>query len=190
MTFIRRTSRRWAGGWPSGPWPRRTGERWSIAVPCTRPRRSRGGKVRLYFAHTGSGLAVRGDGPLNWFEIAGKDGPFVKAQATIEGNTVLVWSEEVHAPTDVRFGWHQEAEPNLMNAEGLPASPFRTDRRPLLKEPIGSVRQALRRNGPLCAIDRARIEDRVSEGPPCLASQLVQLRFTALVFRPWGRVRW
>ena len=29
---------------------------------------------------------------------------------------------------DVRFGWHQEAEPNLSNKEGLPASPFRTDK--------------------------------------------------------------
>jgi sialate O-acetylesterase len=26
----------------------------------------------------------------------------------------------------VRYGWHATAEPNLMNKEGLPASPFRT----------------------------------------------------------------
>jgi sialate O-acetylesterase len=30
----------------------------------------------------------------------------------------------------VRFGWHQVAEPNLANQEGLPASPFRTDNWP------------------------------------------------------------
>lgn len=27
----------------------------------------------------------------------------------------------------VRFAWHETAEPNLFNQEGLPASPFRTD---------------------------------------------------------------
>jgi hypothetical protein len=26
----------------------------------------------------------------------------------------------------VRFGWHQMAEPNLVNGAGLPASPFST----------------------------------------------------------------
>ena len=37
-------------------------------------------------------------------------------------------SDEIPDPVAVRFGWHQEAEPNLSNREGLPASPFRTDR--------------------------------------------------------------
>jgi sialate O-acetylesterase len=27
----------------------------------------------------------------------------------------------------VRFAWREDAEPNLINKEGLPASPFRTD---------------------------------------------------------------
>jgi sialate O-acetylesterase len=34
----------------------------------------------------------------------------------------------VKQPAAVRFGWHQIASPNLGNREGLPASPFRTDR--------------------------------------------------------------
>jgi len=97
--------------------------------PLYRAKKIEKDKIRLYFDHTGSGLAVRGQGPLNWFEIADSSGPFVKAQAVIEGDTVVVWHENVDSPTDVRFGWHQEAEPNLMNAEGLPASPFRTDSR-------------------------------------------------------------
>ena len=36
-------------------------------------------------------------------------------------------ADGIDKPVAVRFGWHQEAEPNLANAEGLPASPFRTD---------------------------------------------------------------
>jgi len=39
----------------------------------------------------------------------------------------VVSSPEVEKPVAVRFGWHQLAEPNLMNEAGLPASPFRTD---------------------------------------------------------------
>jgi sialate O-acetylesterase len=33
----------------------------------------------------------------------------------------------VPEPKAARFGWHQTAEPNLINREGLPASPFRTE---------------------------------------------------------------
>ena len=49
------------------------------------------------------------------------------AEASVDGATVVVWAEGVTRPAAVRFGWHQEAEPNLSNKEGLPASPFRTD---------------------------------------------------------------
>lgn len=87
-----------------------------------------GDKIRISFDHVGSGLASRDGQPLTWFTIAGKDGEFVEAQAKVDGHDVVVWSDELKNPTAVRFGWHQEAEPNLMNKEGLPASPFRTDR--------------------------------------------------------------
>jgi len=84
-------------------------------------------KVRIRFDHVGSGLSC-GDGKaLSWFTIAGADKVFVEAEAKIDGDTVVVWSDKVAKPVAVRFGWHQEAEPNLMNKEGLPASPFRTD---------------------------------------------------------------
>jgi len=85
-----------------------------------------GDKIRLVFNHVASGLASRDGKPLTWFEIAGKDKNFVKAEAKIDGDTVVVSSAEVAAPAAVRFGWHHEAEPNLVNNEGLPASPFRT----------------------------------------------------------------
>ena len=86
------------------------------------------GKIRLSFNHTGSGLASRDAKPLDWFEIAGEDGKFVKAQAVIDGNTIVVSSDAIAKPTAARFAWHQEAQPNLINKEGLPAGPFRTNR--------------------------------------------------------------
>jgi len=87
-----------------------------------------GDRIRISFDHIGSGLATSNGRPPTWFEIAGIDKQFVKAKAKIENNTVVVSSDEVTEPVAVRFGWHEEAEPTLMNKEGLPASPFRTDR--------------------------------------------------------------
>jgi sialate O-acetylesterase len=87
-----------------------------------------GQKIRISFDTIGGGLVSRDNQPLTWFEIADNSGNFVKAQAEIAGDEVVVWSDTISEPTIVRFGWHQEAEPNLMNEEGLPASPFRTDR--------------------------------------------------------------
>ena len=87
-----------------------------------------GNKIRIRFQHVGSGLISLDDQPLSWFEIASQDKIFYKARAEISGDSVLVLSERVSEPVAVRFGWHQLATPNLGNREGLPASPFRTDR--------------------------------------------------------------
>jgi sialate O-acetylesterase len=83
-------------------------------------------KVRLSFAHIGGGLKSRDGKALTEFEIAGKDGKFVPAEATIEKDTVVVQAKDVTNPTQVRFGWRNIANPNLMNAKGLPAGPFQT----------------------------------------------------------------
>jgi sialate O-acetylesterase len=82
------------------------------------------GKIRVTFEHVGGGLASRDGKDLSHFEVAGADGKFVPAKAQIDGAAVVVASDKVAAPKYVRFGWHQLAEPNLMNKEGLPASPF------------------------------------------------------------------
>ena len=85
--------------------------------------------IVLSFHHTGSGLTSSDGQPLTWFSIAGKDGRFVKATATIEGDKVMVSSPEVNKPTSVRFAWDEKAQPNFFNKEGLPALPFRTDKK-------------------------------------------------------------
>ena len=54
--------------------------------------------------------------------------PFVKANAEIQGDTVIVSAPEVSDPKAVRYGWANFPVVNLTNKEGLPASPFRTDR--------------------------------------------------------------
>jgi sialate O-acetylesterase len=75
----------------------------------------------------GDSLKSRDDKPLTEFQVAGSDGKFVAATAEIDGKTVVVSAEQVTEPKQVRFGWHKLANPNLVNSEGLPASPFQTD---------------------------------------------------------------
>jgi sialate O-acetylesterase len=86
------------------------------------------GRIRLFFDHLGGGLVSRDGQALRNFSIAAADQKFVDATAVIDGDSVVVSSPDVAHPIAVRFGWHEEAEPNLSNAAGLPASPFRTDR--------------------------------------------------------------
>ena len=46
----------------------------------------------------------------------------------IDGDTVLVSSDKVKNPLEVRYAWGDARTiPNLFNKDGLPASPFRTD---------------------------------------------------------------
>jgi sialate O-acetylesterase len=87
-----------------------------------------GDRARISFDHVGGGLLTNDGLPLKWFEIAGDDRMFYRAEAKIDGDFVVVSNPRVASPKAVRFGWHQMAVPNLANKEGLPASPFRTDR--------------------------------------------------------------
>jgi len=86
-------------------------------------------KVKLKFDQVGTGLKAR-DQCLNGFAIAGEDRNFVCAEAKLAGeacDTVIVWSEKVPKPVAVRYGWADNPQATLVNSEGLPASPFRTD---------------------------------------------------------------
>jgi sialate O-acetylesterase len=94
--------------------------------PLYKSMKIEGSKVHLSFAHAGSGLKSRDGKPLTHFEIAGQDGKFVPAEAVIDGSHVVASAKHVASPAVVRFGWHMTANPNLVNKEGLPASPFQT----------------------------------------------------------------
>lgn len=76
------------------------------------------------------GLTTRDGKAPDYFEIAGAAGLFHPADARIDGEQVLLSSPEVAEPVALRFGWHKLATPNLMNAAGLPAAPFRAGRQP------------------------------------------------------------
>jgi sialate O-acetylesterase len=82
--------------------------------------------IRIWFSNLGSGLVAKG-GDLQGFAIAGKDRKFHWATASIDGNSVIISSPEVRDPVAVRYAWADSPACNLFDAEGLPASPFRTD---------------------------------------------------------------
>jgi len=93
--------------------------------PTFRSLEQEGARLRVRFDHVGGGLATRDGKAPDWFEIIGSETDYAKADAVIEGDSVVLSSPDVPDPCAVRFAWHKDAEPNLQNKEGLPAMAFR-----------------------------------------------------------------
>lgn len=85
------------------------------------------GKIRLNFSHA-EGLKAADGGAIKGFAVAGEDKVFHWAEAALEGDHVVVGSAKVTKPIAVRYGWADNPDCNLVNAAGLPASPFRSDK--------------------------------------------------------------
>ncbi len=87
-----------------------------------------GSKVIVSFNHTGSGLVnKKSEGGLPGFALAGSDSVFYWADANIDGDMIVLESEQVENPVAIRYAWADNPETALYNLEGLPAVPFRTD---------------------------------------------------------------
>lgn len=97
--------------------------------PLFRSSRTDGNKIIIEFDHVGSGLIANDGEALSHFSIADDSKKFVWAKTRIVGNKVIVWAEEMDNPKYVRYAWSDNpAGANLYNSDGLPASPFRTDK--------------------------------------------------------------
>ena len=123
------------------------------AIPFSGPvydsMKAESGKAILSFLHTDGGLTAKPlpqtdvvsslanqtaplvrnspNSQLEGFAICGEDRKWVWADAKIDGNNVIVWSDKVPSPAAVRYAWADNPTCNLTNGSGLPASPFRTD---------------------------------------------------------------
>lgn len=87
-----------------------------------------GNRIILSFDHAGSGLMTTNSEAPQEFAVAGDDRRFVWADAKIEADRIIVWSDEVPNPVAVRYAWADNPHRvNLYNKEGLPATPFRSD---------------------------------------------------------------
>ena len=83
-----------------------------------------GQALRVRFTHLGGGLKTRDGKQPTGFQVAGDIGVFMAATAKLDGNDVIVSTPYEPAPVAVRYGWAPVPTASLINAEGLPASPF------------------------------------------------------------------
>lgn len=92
--------------------------------PTFKSVKRKGNQLIIQFNNVGKGLQMRGTSPQH-IAIAGADKKFVWAEAKVEGNKLVAWSENVKNPVWVRYAWADNPEgANLYNSEGLPARPF------------------------------------------------------------------
>lgn len=70
------------------------------------------------------GLTTRDGKPLSDFEVASADGVFVPAKASIDGDTTSVSFPAGEGVCQIRYAYRADADPQLTNTTGLPASPF------------------------------------------------------------------
>jgi sialate O-acetylesterase len=95
--------------------------------PIYKSMKIEGNKIILKFSQVGSGLRAKNGNKLNCFEICGINNEYFPAEAEINNDKIIVWSDKVAAPVAVRYAWANNPEgANLYNKEGLPATPFRT----------------------------------------------------------------
>jgi sialate O-acetylesterase len=87
--------------------------------------RQKGTQVRIQFDHA-SQLKTSDQSAVREFEIAGPEGIFEPASAKVEGNEIVIQSENKNIQK-VRYGWNPFSRGNLVNEAGLPASTFKIE---------------------------------------------------------------
>lgn len=97
------------------------------AGPTYESHKIEGNKVRITLKNADGLKTKDGSEKVTGFQICGEDKKWVWADAKIDGNGVVVWSDQVQKPVAVRYAWSSNPVTNLYNAAGLPAHPFRTD---------------------------------------------------------------
>ncbi|MGJ8655192.1 MAG: sialate O-acetylesterase [Akkermansiaceae bacterium] len=95
-----------------------------ISGPLYKSHVVKGAAVEVSFSHADK-LKARDGKSLGGFEISDVKGTWYPADAEIKGDNVVVSSEEVTKPSNVRYAWKSDpVDANLVNEEGLPTSCF------------------------------------------------------------------
>ncbi len=90
---------------------------------------TKGDEIMIEFTHA-SGLRTTDGKAPRCFAISDSSGKWKWAEARIEGNKVIL--KRNGSEVAVRYAWQDNPPVNLVNADGLPAMPFRTDSFPLI----------------------------------------------------------
>lgn len=94
-----------------------------VSGPLVKKHKVNKNKVTLEFDYVQNGIQKVDS--LKYFELAGEDKKFAKAEAFIKGKSIVLQSDQISAPKYVRYAWADNPEGvNFFNEEGLPASPF------------------------------------------------------------------
>lgn len=75
----------------------------------------------------GEGLRTTDNKAPSGFWLADDSRNWIKADAKIDGQTVILSSQEIEQPLYVRYAFAGKPQVNLVNSSTLPAYPFRTD---------------------------------------------------------------
>ncbi len=102
------------------------GQNLTFSGPIYKSMKMEGNTIRIKFHGVDGGLVAKGE-KLSGFAIAGAGKKYVWANAKIDGEDVVVWSDKVAKPVAVRYAWADNPVCNLYNKAGLPASPFTTE---------------------------------------------------------------
>ena len=103
------------------------GKEIAYSGPVFKKMKTEGNRAVIEFDYVENGLSTSDGKAVKAFEIAGSDKVFHPAIAEIKGNRLEVYSPEVSKPVAVRYAWKDFCHVNLINADSLPAVPFRTD---------------------------------------------------------------
>ncbi|MEO6052677.1 MAG: sialate O-acetylesterase [Chthoniobacterales bacterium] len=94
--------------------------------PMIREAKFKDGKTYLEFDHANN-LKTTDGKPPRGFEVASEKSDFKPAKASIDEKGIVLKCPNVSAPKYVRYAWAPNPPVNLVNGDGLPASPFRLD---------------------------------------------------------------
>ncbi len=86
-----------------------------------------GNQLRVRFKNA-EGLRTTNNRTPSGFWLADESGKWKAAEAIIDGETVLLSTPEIERPLYIRYAFAGKPKVNLVNAMGLPAYPFRTDK--------------------------------------------------------------
>ena len=84
-------------------------------------------KIIIEFEHADNGL-ICSQKRITGLKIAGQDGIWLDANATIKGNTLIVSAPGLKNPAKVSYCFDEATIGNLFSKGNLPVAPFRTDR--------------------------------------------------------------
>ncbi len=80
-------------------------------------------RIRFDTASLRLGETVNGERD---FEVMTADGTWLDAEARVEGDTLLVWNDDIIVPSAVRYAWSNYPKADLFGQNGLPVLPFNT----------------------------------------------------------------